>query len=294
VNSFTSKRLKAVITLADDSNTVFDSSGNNTLIINPDTTSPMLRMTATVTISNRQATELSLNIWGMRTKDMDALTSAWVDSTSIRDNRVSLYADNGNGYRLVFIGTIIEAQPDYKRAPEVPMQILAKISYFKQIEVTPPLSYQGAVSINTIGQDLSAKLGLAFNSNANSTLNDPYYPGTVFDQLRNACIDAKVDFYFQGETLVFTPLLQPITNVPAVILSPATGLVGYPIYNRRGLQVTALFDPAYLCGSTIQIVDSAVKGVNGLWYPRSITFDLAANMPGGKWFATLQCNKTGV
>ncbi len=286
--SFSAKRLKAVITLADDSNTVFDGSGNNTLTIEN------LRMTATVVISNRQASELNLSIYGMLTKDMDALTSAWISPDSIRDNRVTLYADNGNGYRLVFIGTIIEAMPDYKRIPDVPFQIMAKISYFKQIEITPPLSYQGAVDINVIGQDLAGKLGLSFVSNVKSTLTDPYYPGTVFDQLRNACIDARVDFYFQGETLVFTPLLQPFTSIPAVLLTPNTGLVGYPIYTRRGLQVTALFDPAYLCGSTIQIQDSRVKGINGLWYPRSIQFDLSANMPNGPWFATMQCNKTAI
>ncbi len=286
--SFSAKRLKAVITLADDSNTVFDGSGNNTLTIEN------LRMTATVVISNRQASELNLSIYGMLTKDMDALTSAWVSPDSIRDNRITLYADNGNGYRLIFIGTIIEALPDYKRIPDVPFQIMAKISYFKQIEITPPLSYQGAVDINVIGQGLADKLGLSFVSNVKSTLTDPYYPGTVFDQLRNACIDARVDFYFQGETLVFTPLLQPFTSIPAVVLTPDTGLVGYPIYTRRGLQVTALFDPAYLCGSTIQIQDSKTKGVNGLWYPRSIQFDLSANMPNGPWFATMQCNKTAI
>ncbi len=286
--SFTAKKLKAVITLADDSNTVFDSSGNNTLTIDT------LRMVASTVISNRQASQLDLKIFGMRAKDMDALTSAWIDSTAIRDNRIELFADNGNGYQQVFKGTIIEAQPLYKLAPDVPFQILGMISYFNTIEVTDALSYQGTVDINTIGQDLAQKMNLTFKSNAKSTLNNPNYKGTLFDQLRNACYDAKVDFYFQGDTLVFTPVEKPFDSTPAVILSPTTGLIGYPEYSRRGLVVTALYDPAYLCGSAIEIKDSAVKGTNGRWYPFSIQFDLSANMPRGQWMATLQCNKAGI
>jgi hypothetical protein len=287
-NSFTVKRLKAVITLADDSNTVFDSSGNNTLTIET------LRMTATTIIANRQASQLDLKIFGMLTKDMDALTSAWIDSESIRDNRVELYADDGNGYKLVFKGTIIEAQPLYKMAPDVPFQILGMISYFNTIEVTDPVSYQGSIDINVIGKSIADKMKLSFVSNAKATLNNPNYPGTIFDQLRNMCYDAKVDFYFQGDTLVFTPVEKPFSNTPTVVLSPSTGLIGYPMYTRRGLVATALYDAAYLCGSAIEIKDSAVKGTNGRWYPFSIQFDLSANTPRGPWMATLQCNKAGL
>jgi len=289
ITSFTEKKLKVVITLADDSNTVFDTSGNNTLTIET------LRMTATTVINNRQATQLDLKIYGMRTKDMDALTSAWIDSTAIRDNRVELYADNGQGYQLVFKGTIIEAQPDYNRAPDVYFHILGMISYFNTIEVTEPLSYQGSIDVNVIGQALATKMNLSFLSSVKGiTLNNPNYPGTVMDQLRDMCYDASIDFYFQGENLVFTPVLQPFSEVPAVLLTPATGLVGYPMYTRRGLVVRALYDPAFLCGSAIEIQNSLVKGTNGRWYPYSAQFDLSANMPRGPWFATLQCNKAGV
>lgn len=288
--SFTEKRLKAVITLADDSCTVFDSSGNNTLTIET------LRMTATTLICNRQASQLDLKIYGMRARDMDALTSAWIDSNAIRDNRVELYADNGDGYKLVFKGTIIEAQPLYRMVPDVPFQILGMISYFNTIEVAQPISYKGSVKINTVGQDLAQKMGLSFDSFGTDgiTLNNPCYSGTVFDQLRDICYDAKVDFYFQGTSLVFAPIEKPFSNTPTVVLSPDSGLIGYPEYSRRGLVVTALYDPAYLCGSAIEIQNSAVKGTNGRWYPFSAEFSLSANMPRGPWHAVLQCNKAGI
>lgn len=289
MNSFTQKKLRATLRLADDSSTVFNSSGDNTLIIDE------LRMSAKITANARQATELNLNIWGLREDDMNAMTAAWLDPQAIRDNTVTLEADSGDGYRLVFQGTIIEAQPDFRKAPDVPFQVLAMISYFNLINIAQPLSFQGAVSIDVLGRYFADQLGMSYqNGGAQAVLNDPYFPGTVFDQLREACKAASVDFYFQGKTLVITPLLKPLSDVPAVILSPSSGLIGYPMYTRRGLVVTAIYDPAFQCASAIEIQGSRVKGANGRWYPFSMELDLNANLPNGVWIATLQCNKAGL
>lgn len=289
MNSFTEKKLRATIRLADDSTTVFTSTGDNTLIIDA------LRMSAHVSANARQATQMNLNIWGMREEDMNALTAAWLDPQAIRNNTVTLEADSGDGYRLVFTGTIIEAQPDFRRVPDVPFQILAMISYFQQINVSAPLSFQGAIDIDVLGRYFAEQLKMSYrNDNAKATLNDPYFPGTVFDQLRDCSRAANVDFYFQGDTLVFTPVLQPLTDVPAIVLSPSSGLLGYPMYTRRGLVATAIYDPAFQCGSAIEIQDSRVKGANGRWYPFSMEIDLTAALPGGNWTVVLQCNKAGL
>lgn len=289
MNSFTEKKLEVTIRLADDSNTVFQGSNSNTLVIDK------LRVAASVAVNARQATEMQLNIWGMRETDMDALTSAWADPTAIRNNVVILKADTGDGYRTVFTGSIIEAQPDFRRAPDVPLQILGMLPYFYQVNTAEPLSYQGAVDIDVIGRYVADKLGMSYlNLNAKGVVTDPYYAGSVFDQLRDACVAARVNFYFQGDTLVLTPLEQAATDIPAVVLSPTTGLIGYPMYGRRGLTVTAIYDPAFQCGSPIEIVGSSVKGANGRWYPYFMDLNLSANLPGGPWIATMQCTKAAL
>jgi len=287
-DSFNIKRLKVVLRLADDSNLVFEGTGDNTLIVTD------LRMRAQVNANARQAVQMVLEIWGMRTVDMDALTTAWQDSEAIRDNIVQLYADIGTGYKPVFSGTITEAQPNYQKAPDVSFQILATVPYFKMIDIGESSSYQGSLDINDFGQSVADSLGMSFSSSAQATLTDQYLSGSIFDQLRDACSAAHVDFYFQGDTLVFAPLQKPLSDSPVVVLTPTTGLVGYPIFTRFGTVVTALYDPVFQCGSAIEIEDSAVKGVNGRWYPFSADYDLSANLPGGPWFAVLQCNKVGV
>jgi hypothetical protein len=288
-NSFTKKRLRVTLILADSANISFTSTGDNTLILTDN------RISARVQSNARQATQMNLKIWGMTLADMDAMTAAWIDPNAIRNNIVILEADGGDGFRPVFTGTILEAQPDFRSAPDVPFQILATIRYFQQIQVVEPLSYKGDVDIAVLGRYLAQQLGMNYDQSPNvkATLTDPYFPGSLWTQLNNVCKAARVDYYFQGDKLVFAPISEAFDTKPAVVLSPDTGLLGYPVYTRRGLNVMAIFDPAFLCGTAIEIRDSLVKGANGRWYPYSIDHALEAELPNGKWISSLQCLRAG-
>jgi hypothetical protein len=292
MNSFTEKRIKVEIILDSDTTTVFPSTGGNKLVIDG------LRISAGISIAARQASTLSLNIWGMLESDMDALTVAWQTFGAIRQNKISVLTSNGpnDKYKLAFIGTIIEAQPDFLRAPDVSFQILAKICYYQQVSIADQLSFPGTVDIDVLGRYFAEKLELSYvNIGAKGTFTNPVYTGSVFDQLRDVGKAGNFDFYFAGEKLVFAPISisQPLTEIPSVVLTPFTGLIGYPMFSRQGLIVTAIYDPAFQCGSAIEIRESKVKGANGRWYPFSIELALTSNLPGGQWLATLQCNKGG-
>jgi hypothetical protein len=290
MNSFTVKRLRVTLILAEEANISFTSTGDNTLILTDN------RISARVQSNARQATQMSVKIWGMTLADMDAMTAAWIDPNAIRNNLVTLEADDGNGFRPVFQGTILEAQPDFKSAPDVPFQILATIRYFQQIQIVEPLSYKGDVDIAVLGRYLAQQLGMNYEQSPDvkATLTDPYFPGSLWNQLYNVCRAARVDYYFQGDKLVIAPISQPFNAQPAVVLSPSTGLLGYPVYSRRGLGVNAIFDPAFLCGTAIEIQDSLVKGANGRWFPYSIEHSLEANLPNGKWNSALNCLRSGL
>jgi len=289
MSSFTVKRLRITLILAANANISFTSTGDNTLILVGN------RVSAKVMSNARQATQMSIRIWGMLLADMDAMTAAWIDPASIRNNMITLEADNGDGFRPVFQGTILEAQPDFRSAPDVPFQILATIRYFEQINIIEPLSYKGDVDIAVIGRYLAGKLDMNYDQapNMKATLTDPYFPGSLWVQLNNACKAARVDYYFLGDRLVFTPIGEVFDAKPAVVLSPDTGLLGYPIYSRRGLQVTAIFDSAFLCGTAIEIKESLVKGANGRWFPYAIEHSLEAELPNGKWISSLNCLRAG-
>lgn len=290
MNSFIAKRLRVTLILADSANVSFTATGDNTLTLIDN------RMSARVMSNARQATQMSLKIWGMTLVDMNAMTAAWLDPNAIRNNLVTLEADSGDGFRPVFNGTILEAQPDFRSGPDVSFQILATIRYFQQINIVEPLSIKGDADIGVLGRYIADKLEMSYEQSPDvkATLTDPYFPGSLWTQLNSICKAARVDYYFQGDKLVFAPLSQAFDQKPAVVLSPTTGLLGYPMYTRRGLNVSAIFDAAFLCGTAITIQDSIVKGANGNWYPYSIEHTLEAVMSNGKWNSSLQCLRAGV
>jgi hypothetical protein len=285
VKSFKEKRLRVTLILA-DANSVFPGTNSNTLIIDD------LRISSQVQAVARLATQAQIDIFGMFPADMDALTIAWSQAPVILDNIVILEADCGNGFVQVFRGTIIEAQPIYSAAPDVFFSVLATTGYFQKINAAEPTSYPAAADIDTIAAGFAADMGFAFvNGGAFGTLAEgAYFWGSKWDQFAQACAATNTDFYVLGDTLLITAANLPNDQQPAVVLTPASGLVGYPQFERSGLSVLALFDPALTCGVPLEI-EGDVPAANGRWYPYALIYVLESRKPNGNWFAQMKCNK---
>ncbi len=287
MSSFTAKRLRVRLILA-GSNQVFPGTNDNTLELSD------LRVSAKVQAVARLATQADIRIYGMQAKDMNALTVAWANPPIVLDHLVILEANNTgreDGWVQVFKGTITEAQPDYRAMPDVSFNILAVTGYFVKINPAAPTSYPEQVDIGVAAQDIIERMGSPWvyvDGGATGVLSNPYYYGTLWDQLAQACTAAQADFYVQGDEILITPQGQPRSSAPAVILNKDSGLIGYPMFERSGLNVSALFDPAFLCGTAVEI-ESAVPNASGRWYPFALYHNLESKTPRGAWFTSLQC-----
>ncbi len=282
MNSFTRKQLRVTLVLA-GTGAVFPGTNSNTLVLTN------MRITAQVQSVARLSTQAEIQIYGMTAADMNALTAVWANPPIVRDHIVILEANSGPGWSQVFSGTILEAQPDYRGAPEVAFRVQAITGYFQRIQPAEPTSYSEAVDIGVIVGDLAQRMGFVYvDGGADGVLSSPYFDGTLYDQLRKACQAVGADFYLQGNQILVTPQGKPRRAQPAVVLNQASGLLGYPMYERAGLVVTCLFDAAILCGSPIQL-ESIVPGATGRWYPFAASHSLECNVPQGAWVSELQC-----
>lgn len=289
VNSFTEKQLRVTVILS-GTNQVFPGTNSNTLVLNN------LRVSARVKTVARLATQANIRIWGMLPADMNALTVAWANPPVVLDHLVILESkDNGDpnpdrGWTQVFKGTIIEGQPEYRAAPDVYFQLLAVVGYFKRIEAAAPTSYPGSVGADFAAADIIGRMGFeaVIAGNVNAVLTNPYFNGSLWDQLKQVCKAAGADFYTLGDTILVTASGQPRQDQPAVVLNPQSGLIGYPVYERAGLNVDALYTPAFLCGTPIELT-SSVPSATGRWYPICTEHTLESRMPKGKWLSQLQC-----
>jgi hypothetical protein len=282
-SSYSAEKLLRVTLILAGSGSTFPGTNSNTLILSN------LRVTATVQAVARLAVQADISIYGMLRADMDALTVAWANPPIVRDHIVILEANSGDGWTQVFKGTILEAQPDYQSAPDVFFRLQAITGYFQKINAAAPNSYQGAVKIGAVVADLAGKMGFTYtDGGATGVLNSPYLSGSLFDQLQQACQAAQADFYIQGDTILVTPQGLPRKQQPSLVLNADSGLIGYPSYERAGLNVVAIFDPAILCGSPIDI-QSIVPSASGRWYPYSTQHLLESKMPDGAWFSKMFC-----
>lgn len=283
-NSFVRRQLRATFTLG-GSGAVFPGTNNNVLVVTG------LRISAQVQATARLAAQMSLAVQGMKRADMDAITVAWAQPPIVFDHFVLLEANNGNGWSKVFSGTIIEAQPEYRGAPDTYLSLAAVVGYFQKIAPVEPRSYEETVDIGLVAGDIADAMGFEFvNGGANAVLAGPIYlHGTLVDQLDTACQMAACDYYLANNTVTITPRGRPIEGVPAAVrLAKETGLIGYPVYERAGLNVQALYQPVFNTGVPVDI-ESIVPSATGRWYPYSMVHNLESNIPNGKWQSDMKC-----
>ena len=287
MGSFTPKQLRASLVLPAG---VFPGTQSNTLVLSG------YRMSAKLTGAANFTNQLTLDIYGMRQADMAAATVIYGRSGRVTEinarTLIVLESNDGSGWLQVFEGQAQQAYPDYRALPDVALHIEAWTGAGMQWLPAQPSSFQGAVDAASLAGQLASKMGFSFENNGvTATLHSPYLAGTLMDQFKRLAEAAAFDWYFDAKsTLIICPKTQGRQGKRAVVLSPTSGLVGYPSFNQYGVQVTCLFTPAIELGSPIQLdTGGAVPGVDGLWFPYHAVHELESVKPSGAWFSHLDC-----
>ena len=76
-----------------------------------------------------------------------------------------------------------------------------------------------------------------------------------------------------------------------MLISPQTGMRGYPAFNQNAVVVTALFNPAVKPYGNIQI-QSDITPACGTWKVNRLTYELESLTPHGRWFMTVEAVST--
>jgi len=299
-STYTVKNIRATFTLA-NSNAVFPGTSANQLQVSG------LRMSAVIKGAGLPAfPEASLRIYGMAQQDMNALAvvQVLVGKPQYQRNIVQIEADSGSGFTFVFSGQIIQAGPDYSNLPDVCLYVQSVSLGLDQLAPAKPVSYPGSANVADIISGIASGMGLAFeNDGVTGTLTNAYYSGTLADQLRTVCKDAGIYYAIEPATpnlLVISPGGVPRHNLTKFILTPTSGLVGYPEVLGNGyLNVRSVFNPAYrmngpitIQGSDVVIDSSLPKTLNTLadgdWIIGPLTHTLESQKPGGLWFTDMK------
>jgi hypothetical protein len=237
-----------------------------------------------------------ISIYGMSESDMNTVASLGQLLYGNNLNQVSILAGDAEaGMSLVFQGTLQTAFVNTSASPRVSFDMTATTGHGLAMNPIPPASFGGAASVATIMANFAEVGGLAFENNGVATiLSNPYFPGTLFTQIKSCARAANINFAidpvkggFNGGTLAIWPKYG-FRGGAATPINPQTGMIGYPRYTAPGIDVDMLFNPTLLFAGQLNVT-SSLQPACGIWNIYSMSHNIESITPGGDWMTTVQC-----
>ena len=266
----------------------FDASGGtaNTVTVTG------LRVQATISQSAGPfQTDVSLRIFGMSLSDMNNIST--LGKNPMQTNFatvVNVSAGNvGGPMAVVFTGNVKQAWVDAGSPPDVALVVVASTVMGQQMMPVPATSWPGTVPVATILKALATQMGWTLENNGvTAVLRDQYLPGTGMQQILRTADNAHVDVFVDGKTLAIWPRGGNRGQKQIPLISPETGMIGYPAYTQQGCDVRMIYNPYVLAGGQIK-VQSALKPACGVWPVTALEHTLESETPGGAWETRAKC-----
>jgi hypothetical protein len=286
--SFVSRIIQVNLTLASGQ---FGADLGNTKVVSG------LRVSCDIKKSGTPAkNEAKIRIYGMLDSDMNKLSTLGVNPMVVRKNFIQVLAGDSDGLATAFQGEITGAWVNYHTPPDLNFEIHAIEGFYASVAPTAPISMPDGVPVATIFSSLAKQMGYAFQNNGvQSVIQNPYIIGSAYDQARSLAQMVNIEFGIDDGVLFIAPRGQarpPKGQVP--LLSPSTGMKEYPIWDKQGLVVEALWDPAFQLNGLVVVAESAVERANGTWRIHGLETRIASSHPSqASWGTTLHLTKVG-
>lgn len=302
--SYVERQITVTITLGEGT---FGQAGKNTVTLEN------LRVAATIALPGFPALGTAdIRIYGVPESVMNALITLQVLPGMARANNTVLVkaGDKTNGMAAVFYGTIISAWKNLDGQPETFLNISAQSGALAALQPVPPSSFPGTSDVAQIMSGLAVLMAMQFENNGvNVKISNQYLSGTALQQAealaRAANINMTQDVNGNPPTLAIWPR-NAVRKGTIPLISPASGLVGYPTYQDFRIRFRCFFNPNIRLGGQIKMdtasggpepppPESATQqqlreaGPNGYWNVNTpLVHDLSAQIPDGPWFTDVQ------
>lgn len=230
---------------------------------------------------------LNALIYGVPLSMINQLTRVGMVNQQMKMNTISIAAGNRVEPKTVaYTGEIFEAYGDFGGAPEVPLVVQAQSGIVGAVRPVDAMSYKGATDAADIMRSIAKQMGYSFvNDGLSVTLADPYFSGTAMDQLKSCAQAAGASYLIENNTLTVWPKGEARPGDP-ILVSPETGMVGYPAFSRTGIVVETIFNPNFKLGRKVTLKSSLTPAC-GTWAIYAISHSLSSEMPNGPWFTQL-------
>lgn len=226
-------------------------------------------------------------VYGMRREDAEKLTTLAYRPLTIGRHLVEIFAgEDPEQLHLAFRGDITQAWGDYNKQPDANFYFEAITGFYSSIDPISPFTAEGGQLVSSICSSLANTIGVSFTNNGiTSSVSNPYLKGTATQQAQQLSHDQDFDMFLDDNEMVITEKGQPTGEKNrAPLISPTTGMIGYPQFSQNGLTVKSLYNPAIKMGNWIEVQSSITKA-NGFFRTTSIKHRLSSESDDGPWFS---------
>lgn len=249
-----------------------------------------------VSINNMLGASLNsvqLRVYGMTESKMNRLSTLGIKPGTTPKNIITVEASNtAGGMTQVFQGTMANAWIDYRGVPSVSLNIEAYAGSYELVKPIAVNSYKGTADVATIIESLAKGMGFGFTNNGvTAKLSNPYLAGSAVSQIRDCAQHAGIAYDISNGVVSIWPSGGTRDDV-TFLVSPETGLVGYPTFSSTGLQIQTEYNPLIFNGRKLS-VDSSIPQARGTWYCQIARHELSSEIPNGPWFTYAKLVRDG-
>ena len=230
--------------------------------------------------------EASIIVEGLGMEKMRSLVVVGFAPLQLNRNRVKIYAGDTETPPLVFVGDQTEGVISIDDNGNARLSIKAFTSVFAAQNPTPPVAVNGTAQAAELCSQFAKEAGFSFeNQGVTSSLSNCVISGDPVNKMINVSRQIGANLIIDDQTVTLLPKDKPRKG-PTDIISPETGLIGYPNVTARGVSCRCLFMPQLRFGQSVK-VESVIPMASGTHRIIKINHTIEANKPdGGAWFTT--------
>lgn len=284
-DSFKLKTIRTTITLGKGT---FGGGGNSKIIeglaTDVDITKPGLpeKNSASVSIAN-----ISL-------ADMEQMTFLAFQPLQSLKNLITIEAgEQGKTLATVFKGEITSAYADYGSVPDVEFKIEALSGGYAAQIGAKPISVKGNAKAADLIKQFAKEIGYTFkNEGVAASVRNAVFNGSPIEKARSVADEVGAELLIDDDSMILMPYDKPRSG-GAVLLTPETGLIGYPSFTSDGISFSCFFNPNLKQGGQVKI-ESIVPRASGDWKITKLSHRLTAyRTGGGSWYSSVDAAYIG-
>jgi hypothetical protein len=274
------KIIRVTLTLQDE-NVFFTAQGDNRL------SSTGLAISTAITYGNGAiAPTAQITVYGLPIATMNKLFRVqWNTMQSILNMVKIEVGEQGEKLSVAYEGNITFATVNMDSSPNVSLVITSQMAVVEKMKATEPFTIpkDTPTDVDDIVKFLAEDSGYEYeNHGVTHILTDTSLNGSNIDKIEALAKMCDFDLYIEQRLIVICPkgADRPL-KIP--IISPSSGLNGYPSPDQRGISFSCQYSPLVRFGGVVRLKDSIITVANADWRVYGLVSTLEANMPQGKW-----------